>query len=152
MYEQLLGTFDVRLVSFITKKISPGRKVYESFDEIGAAFNQDVRTALGPLVNAAAFPFADEGPSTSAADSGTTMTGAMIDEIGDTGVLKAATLRMKGFDVGIMVESEDGEQARILDMTDTQVQLRGDKRRRFKVSNNVFVQKYKLLAPAPEAP
>ena len=152
MYEQLLGAFDVRLVSYLTKKVSPGRKVYASFDEIGAAFNQDVRKALGPLVSAVAFPFADKGPSTSAAPSGSKDTGATIHEIGDTGVLKASTLRMKGFDVGIMVESEDGEEARILDMTDTHVQLRGEKSRRFKISNNVCVQKYKLLVPAAEAP
>ena len=110
MYEQLLGAFDVRLVSYLTKKVSPGRKVHESFDEIGVAFNDDARKALGPLVSAVAFPFADKGPSTSAAPSGSKDTGATIHEIGDTGVLKAATLRMKGFDVGIMIVSEDGRR------------------------------------------
>ena len=97
-YELILGDFDVRLCDFVSKKISPHRKAFSSFKDIGAEFMDELKDKFGAVVDGLLAPFAKKAPASAAPSAGSRMR-----EFKASGVVEDATLRAQGFIVGAEV-------------------------------------------------
>ena len=122
------------------QKVQPHRATYGSLAEIGAAFVNDMKAAVGAVANGAPVPFADVTDKKAVAVA---RGEARVFEYGATGVVMDTSLHEQGFRVGVEVVGPDGVKGEIKNFLEGYVAVRVGKKT-IKVEKNSFNAKWQV--------
>lgn len=151
-YEFILGMLDVRIVTLLTKKNEPGRQIFDSFQDIGSAFVNELREKFSAVLAGRKIPFATVAkPAQEAAPA----KDKRMREIQATGSVTRAAAESQGFIVGVEITHSEGACFVVDELHETHVMIKPPDaktaRARVKLTYNTLLANYKLKPEVNEA-
>ena len=151
-YEFILGMLDVRIVTLLTKKNEPGRQVFDSFQDIGSAFVNELREKFSAVLAGRRIPFATVAkPAQEAAPA----KDKRMREIQATGSVTRAAAESQGFIVGVEITHSEGACFVVDELHETHVMIKPPDAKtamaRVKLTYNTLLSNYKLKPEVNEA-